>query len=114
MELQVGHSGRMLEVQGGSTITNGVSALRLERQVPREGRWGIAGWQGFSIALEAFGGTTGTRTFLPDYLVRTWRHVPFEWSPVPGGGLVERYRWDKGCARLCREIRHSAEVAAAA
>jgi hypothetical protein len=110
LELEVGHSGRMLAVQSGSTITNGSSALRLENPVARDGRWGAAGWSGINVPLEAFGGSPGTQTFLPDYLVRTWRHVPFEWSPVPGGSLVERYVWSADFRHLRREVRTAQRV----
>lgn len=94
-----------LEVQVGSTITNGSSALRVTERVQRDSRWRTSGWRGANVALEEFGGNTGYSTFVPDYLLPSWRHVPFEWAPVVGGGLEERYVWGSGCRWLQREVR---------
>lgn len=111
MEIRVGRSDRLLEVQPGSTITNGISAMRLERHVAREGRWGIEGWRGVVVALEPYGGPTGALSFLPDYLVRqTFCHVPFEFSPVPQTELMERYVWGIGCRFLTRQVVTSARA----
>lgn len=94
-----------LEIQIGSTITNGSSALRITERVERDTRWGTAGWRGTCIALEQFGGNTGLSDFIPDYLARNWRHVPFEWAPVVGGKVEERYVWAAGYRWLQREVR---------
>jgi hypothetical protein len=93
------------EVQVGSTITNDSSALRLTERVGRDPRWQAAGWRGMCISLEEFGGNTGMTDFIPDYLLSGWRHVPFEWAPVTGGGLEERYVWSPDYKRLVREVR---------
>lgn len=89
----------------GSTITNGSSALRLTSHEERDASWQTSGWRGINIPLEAFGGNPGTSAFVPDYLLGSWRHVPFEWAPVVGGGLEERYVWAPGYRRLQREVR---------
>lgn len=94
-----------LEVQIGSTITNGSSAMRVTERVDRDGSWGTPGWRGVNIALEQFGGNTGMTSFVPDYLVSGWRHVPFEWSPCVGAAVEERYVWSSDYRRLQREVR---------
>jgi len=57
------------------------------------------------IPLEQFGGNAGMSDFIPDYLAASWRHVPFKWTPVIGGGLEERYVWSSDWRRLQREVR---------
>lgn len=95
-----------LEVQVGSTITNGSSALRVTQRVERDPRWKTPGWRGINIALEQFGGNPGTTSFVPDYLLSSWRHVPFEWKLVLGSREVEeRYVWAPDFSRLQREVR---------
>lgn len=94
-----------MDVQVGSTITNGSSCIRVTERVARDPRWRVPGWRGMNIALEAFGGNTGTTSFVADYLLSGWYHVPFEWRPVTGGGLEERYVWSRDYRRLTRELR---------
>jgi hypothetical protein len=94
-----------LQVQVGSTITNGSIAVRVTERVERNTRWGVPGWQGLSIPLEQFGGNPGLSEFVPDYLLSGWYHVPFEWRPVVGGSLEERYVWAPGWRYLQREVR---------
>jgi hypothetical protein len=89
----------------GSTVTNGISALRLTSHEERDTRWKTSGWRGMNIPLEEYGGNPGTTAFIPDYLLSSWRHVPFEWSPVVGGALEERYVWTADWRRLQREVR---------
>jgi hypothetical protein len=98
------------EVQVGSTITNGSSALRINRRVERDPRWGTPSWEGISISLEEFGGMNGMLTTVPDYLLGSWRHLPFEWRPVVGGALEERYVWAGGYRWLQREVRRAEPV----
>lgn len=93
------------DVQVGSTITNGSSALRITERVERDPRWGTPSWRGLCIPLEAFGGNAGMSDTVPDYLLGSWRHVPFEWTPVTGGALEERYVWTPDWRRLQREVR---------
>ena len=95
-----------IEVQVGSTITNGSSALRLTERVEKDARWGTPGWRGTCIPLEPFGGNAGMSDFIPDYLVRNWRYLPFEWSPIIGG-LEERYVWSADWRWLQREVRRA-------
>jgi len=92
-------------VQPGATITNGSSALRITERVEKDPRWGGPAWRGMCVPLEAFGGNAGMSDTVPDYLLGSWRHVPFEWSPVVGGGLEERYVWTPDYRRLQREVR---------
>ncbi len=94
-----------LAVQVGSTIMNGSSAMRVTERVDRDGSWGTPGWRGLNIALEQFGGNTGMTSFVPDYLVSGWRHVPFEWTPCVGAAVEERYVWSPDFSRLVREVR---------
>lgn len=89
----------------GSTITNGSSALRLTSHEERDAHWKTSGWRGMNIPLEEFGGNPGTSAFIPDYLLGSWRHVPFEWAPVTGNALEERYVWSSDWRRLQREVR---------
>lgn len=96
-----------LAVQVGSTIMNGSSAMRVTERVDRDGSWGTPGWRGLNIALEQFGGNTGMTSFVPDYLVSGWRHVPFEWTPCVGAAVEERYVWSADFSRLVREVRRS-------
>lgn len=93
-----------MDIQVGSTITNGSSALRVDRRVDRHPTWNAPGWEGVVVALEEFA-SRGVRDFVPDYLAASWVHVPFEWAPVVGGGLEERYVWSRGYRYLQREVR---------
>ena len=96
----------MIQIQVGSTITNGSSAIRVTERVEKDPRWKAPGWRGLSIPMEAFGGNPGTTTFVPDYLAREWWHVPFEWGPVTGCPELEaRYVWADGYRWLQREVR---------
>jgi hypothetical protein len=94
-----------LEIQVGSTITNGSSALRITERAEKDPAWGTPGWRGICIPLEQYGGNRGMTEFIPDYLARNWQHVPFEWRPVVGGGVEERYVWAAGYRWLQREVR---------
>ena len=98
-----------LEVQVGSTISNGSSCIRVTERVEKDARWGTAGWRGLCIPLEAFGGNAGSSEFVPDYLLSGWYHVPFEWRPCVGGGVEERYVWTADWRRLQREVRRTVQ-----
>jgi hypothetical protein len=95
----------MMDVQVGSTITNGSSCIRVTERVARDARWRAPGWRGISIPLEQFGGNAGMSEFVPDYLLSGWYHVPFEWRTCIGGSTEERYVWAPGWRRLQREVR---------
>lgn len=99
-----------MDVQVGSTITNGSSCIRVTERVEKDPRWRAPGWRGLNIGLEAFGGNTGTTSFVPDHLLSGWYHVPFEWRRVIGGELEERYVWSADWTRLQREVRHAPGV----
>jgi hypothetical protein len=96
------------DVQIGSTITNGSSALRVTERVERDPRWKTSGWRGLCIPLEEFGGNRGMSSFVPDYLLESWRHVPFEWRAIPGG-MEERYVWEPRWRWLNREVRRAVQ-----
>jgi hypothetical protein len=82
-------------LQAGATITNGESAMRLEKHTEE-------GWLGKFISLGS-GQQTGTDCILED--PAGWRLVPWEWAPAAEGGQ-ERYRWSvPGYASLVRETR---------
>jgi hypothetical protein len=98
-----------MDVQVGSTITNGSSCIRVTERVARDSRWRTSGWRGISIPLEEFGGNPGTTEFVADYLLTGWYHVPFEWRAVVGGELEERYVWTAGWRRLQREVRRAVQ-----
>lgn len=93
------------DIQVGSTITNGSSAMRISERSVSNPRWGCNGWIGVCIPLEEFGGGRGMSTFIADYLLGSWRHVPFEWTPITGGALEERYVWSPTWSHLQREVR---------
>lgn len=97
--------GAPLEVKVGDLITDGSSALKVTERVAKDPRWKVPGWRGANISLEEFGGNTGQTSFVPDYLLSGWRHVPFEWSLMVGGSLEERYVWSTGYRWLQREVR---------
>lgn len=99
-----------LEIQVGSTITNGSSAMRVTERVESEPRWRVPGWRGLNIGLERFGGNTGSTGFVPDYLLSGWYHVPFEWRALPGGAVEERYVWSANWTHLQREVRKAPTV----
>lgn len=101
-----------MDIQVGSTMMNGSSALRVDRRVEKDPTWGVPGWGGVNIPLESFGGNPGTRGFLPDYLASSWRHVPFEWTACPGAQVEERYVWSRGYRYLQREVRKIVELPA--
>lgn len=91
------------DVQIGSTITNGASALRITERVAKDPRWKTSGWRGIVVPLEEFG-NRGVTSFVPDYLLDGWHHLPFEWRKIPGG-MEERYVWAPGWRWLNREVR---------
>lgn len=91
------------DVQIGSTITNGASALRITERVEKDPRWKTSGWRGIILPLEEFG-NRGMTSFVPDYLLGSWRHLPFEWRALPGD-MEERYVWAAGWRWLNREVR---------
>lgn len=95
------------DVQIGSTITNGASAIRVTERVAKDPRYKTSGWRGIVVPLEEFG-NRGVTSFVPDYLLESWHHLPFEWSPIIGGGLEERYVWAAGWRWLNREVRQRA------
>ena len=94
----------------GDTITNGSSAgTVLEVVEQRLSHWKAPGYRIQNIPTELFGGNAGQASELPEYLAHDWRLVPFEWSPIVGGALEERYVWRDGYRRLERELRRAAE-----
>jgi hypothetical protein len=95
-----------LEVRFGSIIMNGSSAGKVIERVEHDPQWRCSGWRVINIGLEQFGGMTGMTSFVADYLMSGWRPVPFEWTPVTGGVLEERYVWTADYGRLRRELRH--------
>lgn len=89
----------------GAYITNGSSAGRVVEIVEKDPRWKVPALKLANIGLEAFGGNVGMTDTVPDYLLSGWYPIPFEWSPVVGGGLQERYVWVDNYRRLQREVR---------
>lgn len=86
-------------IQPGATLTNGSRVVRLTRRDED-------GWRGVFIALSSYRSQyTGCPDFIPDYLLETWGHVPFEWSPLPGSGLEHRYAWTDDCRWIRHEMR---------
>lgn len=91
------------DVQIGSTITNGSSAIRVTERVEKDPRYKTSGWRGIVVPLEEFG-NRGVTSFVPDYLLESWHHLPFEWRAIPGN-MEERYVWATGWRWLNREVR---------
>jgi hypothetical protein len=98
------------EVEIGSIITNGSSALKVTARVDRDSRWGVPAWRGTCVSLEPFGGNCGMASSVPDYLLSSWRVVPMEWAPVTGGGVEERYVWSSDWRYLQREVRPTVDT----
>jgi hypothetical protein len=87
----------MIDVQVGSTITNGICAVRV---TGRESGM----WTGLYISFGS-GDMSGVPTAIPDGDLWPWRHVPFEWAELPGSQLEHRYVWSPDWRRLQHEIR---------
>lgn len=88
----------MNEIQVGSTMTNGHSAMRITGRDSDQ-------WAGIYISLET-GTETGAPCGMPDHMLRKhWRHVPFEWTPLGDSGLEERYVWTADHRALRHETR---------
>ena len=92
-----------LEVQVGSTITNGFYCVRVTERV--EDNLSGPGWFGVAITMDGSGDDTGLSAYVADYLLSGWYHVPFEWRTVIGGTQEERYVWASDWRRLQREVR---------
>jgi hypothetical protein len=92
-----------LEVQVGSTITNGFYCVRVTERV--EDNLSGPGWFGVAITMDGSGDDTGLSAYVADYLLSGWYHVPFEWRTVIGGTQEERYVWTPDYRRLQREVR---------
>lgn len=90
----------------GDMITNGSSAGKVIEKVGRDPRWKTHGLKVQNMALEEFGGNVGQSSFVPGYLLSSWRLLPLEWTSI-GGGLEERYVWTANLHGqwLQREIR---------
>ena len=86
-------------------ITNGSSAGRVIEVIERDARWGCPAVRIANIGLEMYGGNVGMSSTVPDYLLSGWSRIPFEWAPVTGRGLEERYVWRDNYRRLERELR---------
>lgn len=86
------------KVQIGSTVTDGASALRVEKRVD-------AGWEGVCISFDPPGSDTGRVVTVLDDQLGGWRHVPWEWTPVADTELEERYVWEPDWCWLNREVR---------
>lgn len=87
-----------MDIQVGSTITDGACAVRVI------GRWD-RGWEGVYISLNPPGSMTGAEVLVPDDRLAAWRHVPYEWTPLPEVAMEERYVWDLSWRFLVREVR---------
>lgn len=92
--------------QVGEIIANGTDAGEVVERVARDPRWKAPGWRIRKIGLERFGGNVGMTEFVPDYLLASWRPVPFDWTPVRGSSSTQqRYVWTADHSRLQRELR---------
>lgn len=100
----------MTEFEIGDVITNGSSAGRVvERVADKDPRWKALGVRIENIPLKTFGGNVGMTSFVPDYLLNSWHRVPFDWTPVTGTGLEERYVWTGCPSSLVQELRRTRE-----
>jgi hypothetical protein len=94
------------DVQPGTIITNGSSAIMPFFHLERDTYWKTSGWRGDNIALEQYGGNRGTTGFVADYLLSDWYPLPLEWTPLrQGTGQEERYVWRSGWSYLERQVR---------
>lgn len=93
-----------MEIQIGSTITNGVTALRLTDKVNHDQGYSRPGWRGIEIALELRTVGAGQSHFIADEALPAWHHVPFEWKPA-APGWEYRYVWSPDWRYLARETR---------
>jgi hypothetical protein len=91
------------EVQIGSTVTNGESAVRVT------GRAKSDGWIGIFISLGS-GKLTGTECLVPIEELAVWQPVPWEWTALEGAGIEHRYVWSANCQVLEHEIRTAERV----
>jgi hypothetical protein len=101
---QEGEAVKIEEIEQGMLITNGSSAMLTTEHVKKDRNWGAPGWRGQGVGLYAFDGNVGMTVFVPDYLLRDWRVLPEDWTPVVGGGLEERYV-EAAPGRMIREVR---------
>lgn len=84
-----------IDVQVGSTITDGACAVRVTEQAGDS-------WIGIYISFGS-GDLTGVTVQVDD--PRLWHHVPFEWTELPGAKLEHRYVWSADWRRLEHEVR---------
>lgn len=90
----------------GDIISNGTSAGEIVERVQNDPRWKTSGWRIRNIPMSRFGSNAGMASFLPDYLMASWKVViPGEWFPVDGGGLESRYVWSPDYHHLRKEHR---------
>lgn len=87
----------------GQLITNGSSAGEV-MGYGRDAKWKTHGCWVRKVGLEEFNGNVGFSSFIPDYLLTSWRPLPLEWTRVVGGGLEERYV-PTTAGRFRREVR---------
>lgn len=87
-----------MDLQVGSTITDGVLALRLTER-------SATGWRGYAIPVAPASYPAGSIEQVPDGQLWAWRHVPFEWRPMTGTPVEERYVWAPSWRALEHEIR---------
>lgn len=87
------------EIQVGSTITNGNGAVRVTARST-----GDPGWLGKYISLGG-GSLTGVPCLVQESDLQFWRHVPFEWAPIPDARIEERYVWSADLRALEHEVR---------
>jgi hypothetical protein len=95
----------------GDVITNGMSAGEVIEIVDEpDADWKTGGVRIRNVSLEAFGGNVGYASFVPDYLLSSWRLVSFEWTPVLGSrDLQERFAWSGDHGHLYRDLRKDAK-----
>lgn len=88
----------------GDIISNGTSAGEVIKFVTRDPHWKTSGWRIKNIPMSQFGGNAGTTSFLPNYLIASWKVVvPGQWYPSDGGGLESRYVWSPDYHHLQKE-----------
>jgi hypothetical protein len=91
---------RREDVQLQQLITNGIVAVYVIRRARQGG-----GYEGTTYRIRPYG-PKGIEMFVPDASLPDWEPVPFEWTPVDGKPLEERYVVDqKQASTLHREIR---------
>ncbi len=91
----------------GALITNGSQAGKVQEIVARDPHWKTGGVRISNIAMERFGGNAGMTSFVPSYLLGSWRAIVIGQSyPVVGtaGAVTETFNWSADYSHIRRDV----------